>query len=122
MKKIVCLCLSFILAFSMLSIASTASTVLYGDLNSDGVVDMVDYLLFKKFQAKKITKKEINSINADINCDGKITGPLDVLALIKHLMKEKEISNPVMYTMDALENCMSLYGRAVYEDGILGAH
>ncbi len=123
MKKIICLCLSFLMVFSVFTTFSVvnAAEVIYGDVNSDGVVDMRDLLFFRKYLAKMTgyNNKTINSVNADINCNGKINDLLDVKYLIMHLSKEKLITNAKTYTMDAFENCITLCGRAVSEDGAI---
>lgn len=119
MKRIICLCLSLLLAFSVAGscVAVYADEILYGDVNSDGAVDMKDLLFFKKYMANMAgyDNTTINRTNADINCNGKTKDLLDVQALVFHLLKKKIISNPTMYNLSA-EN-MTLCGRAVIEEG-----
>ena len=60
MKKIVCLILSVVLVFSALSIsASAVEAIRYGDINDDGVVNLVDLYRFRLRLANIITNKEI---------------------------------------------------------------
>lgn len=117
MKKIIAICLSFLLSFSLVGAfgSVSAEAVLYGDVNSDGAVDMKDLLFFRRWEAKQeYYLKNINKINADINMDGKRT-VIDIMLLVKHLTKERVISNPISYTLS--EENVSLCGRAVLEGG-----
>ena len=118
MKKIVCLILSVVLVFSALSIsASAVEAIRYGDINDDGVVDLVDLYRFRLRLANIITNKDINKTNSDINADGK-TNTLDIALLRQHLTKKKLIAQSNVFPMSAFKDCLNLFGRAQWsEDG-----
>ncbi len=87
-------------------------TVIKGDVNHDGVVNIYDQLLLKKqVQNQKFTHQDrkISDINGDVNIDA-----LDVKALTNFLhgkgMEYKETGKDVYYAIDAG------YTRCYYED------
>lgn len=113
MKKLICICLSVILAFSAVSaVVYAASAVLLGDVTSDEKVDMKDMLLMKNRIEKVVGNSSINFTNSDVNADGKIN-ELDAQMIRAHLSKEKEFGDVNVYSMDGIADCMNLYGRAV---------
>ena len=67
MKKLICICLSVILAFSAVSaVVYAASAVLLGDVTSDEKVDMKDMLLMKNRIEKVVGNSSINFTNSDV--------------------------------------------------------
>lgn len=69
-KKLISLLLSFVFMASVLTVGSLASARKYGDLNSDGNVNLVDLITMRKYLAKMSVK--IDEEAADVNLDSKI--------------------------------------------------
>lgn len=116
MKRFISLLLCVILVFSLVGTVGTvyAEGVLFGDSNDDGVVDMKDFLLMRKRLAGKVSKSDINLVNSDINGIYGLT-TIDANLLMLHLVKKQLLVQSDFYTMDQLDSCMSLYGRAVMQ-------
>ncbi len=118
MKKLICLCLSFLMAFSVLCTSAFAAEVIrYGDVSGDGIIDVYDLLLLRKRVARIIGNSDINKTNSDVNADGSINS-LDLSYLRNHLTKKKVIEASSVYPVSSLLQCMNLYGRAeISQDG-----
>lgn len=58
--------------------------IVYGDINSDGVLTIDDATLIQKYMAELIKFNTLQSVMADFNCDGSITIE-DVTAMQKYI-------------------------------------
>lgn len=88
-KKILCSLLAFLITFTAIPLDVFAKeNVLFGDANNDGVVDLKDILIVKKYIAQQHVN-QFNFLNADINSD-KIIDEKDII-LVKRYMAEVDI-------------------------------
>ena len=69
----------------------TFQIVLYGDINGDANISVVDLLFIKKYILGEISLGEPNKKAADINKDGKVD-VVDLLLLKKYLLQEYSIN------------------------------
>lgn len=65
--------------------SSEAESVLYGDVNLDGKVDLTDAILLNKAVASQVTLNDIARSNADCNTNHEINGD-DAIALLRFLV------------------------------------
>lgn len=82
-KKLTAVLLSFVLAASVLTAGTIVSARTYGDLNSDGKVNLLDLVAMRKYLAKWAVT--IDTVAADVNKDGKIN-LLDLVMMRKVLV------------------------------------
>lgn len=69
----------------------TFQVVIYGDINGDANISVVDLLFIKKYILGEINLKEPNKKAADINKDGKVD-VVDLLLIKKYLLQEYNIN------------------------------
>lgn len=89
-KKLLALLLSFVLMASVLTVGSLAFARKYGDLNSDGKVNLQDLIAMRKYLAR--WSVQIDEQAADVNKDEKIN-LLDLIMMRKvlvHLLPDFE--------------------------------
>ena len=88
--KLLALLLSFVLMASVLTVGSLAFARKYGDLNSDGKVNLQDLIAMRKYLAR--WSVQIDEQAADVNKDEKIN-LLDLIMMRKvlvHLLPDFE--------------------------------
>ena len=64
--------------------------VIYGDINSDANISVVDLLFLKKYILGEVTLKSANKVAADISKDGKVD-VVDLLLIKKYILGEYNI-------------------------------
>lgn len=74
MKKIICFLLAFLLAYctTVVSYATQAQSVIYGDVNQDGEVSIIDVTQIQFYAAVKVDLDEKQLIAADVDRDGSV--------------------------------------------------
>ena len=72
-------------------LAQSFTVILYGDLNGDGKISLVDLLQLQKHLLGASTAKGASLTAADTSKDGKVT-ILDLLQLQKHLLGASTIA------------------------------
>ena len=82
LRAALCVLLCGVLCFSSIVPAAALVTPLYGDANDDGVINMKDVLLLRKYLAGMT--QELDKVNADANEDGSLDMK-DVLIIRKYL-------------------------------------
>ena len=127
MKKVLCLLLSIIITITCCMTVSlnTYANDLYGDADSNGVVNAVDALKLRKYLAGK--GEYVNFDNCDINYNGQIDAG-DVQAVCKYLAKKVDNLSPEIhstvttskkpartnYTIEDISDSIYLTGRSEY--------
>lgn len=90
MKKLIALVLSLILCFGVFFVTPvSANNIVRGDVCVDGIVDVKDLLVLRKYVSKLVSLTDSLFENADCNGD-KLVNIEDVLIMRKHLIKEAE--------------------------------
>ena len=82
MKKLIAISVVLILCVTML-LPATASEILYGDVNSDGCVNMFDMSVALQYFGELIGEDEIDMTNSDVNGDG-IVNMLDMSIMLQY--------------------------------------
>ena len=77
--------------FSMLSVASYADEIIYGDVNCDGVVTALDLMNMKEYLIGKKTLTDEQKTNSDMNSDLSVN--IIDLVLLKQAFIENSINN-----------------------------
>lgn len=103
-------CQSWIL--EPISNALNSSEILIGDLNTDGIINIFDYILIKRL-VNGFSLESYNWHNADLNSDGEVKLD-DVVLMGKFLLTENE-------SIEAAEKCSSFYyaNEAAFSKGVL---
>lgn len=81
-KRVLSFFMAVCLILPTLPVAAFANSILYGDVNSDGMINMGDVLAMKQYIAEYDDK--FDKTSADVNCDGNIDAK-DMLLLKKHI-------------------------------------
>ncbi len=133
MKKSLCLLLSVIITITCCMTASlnTYASEIYGDADSNGLVNAVDALKLRKYLAGKGERVDFD--NCDINYNGQIDSG-DVQAVCKYLAKKVDSLSPEIhstvttsskpvrknYAIDDITDSLYLTGRSeLTDDGIV---
>lgn len=126
MKRIVLALLSLSLIFSAFIVpASAADKPLYGDVNSDGAINMKDVLAYRKYIAGMSVK--FDESVADVAVDGKVNMK-DVLLMRKYIAGMDVVLGPTEPTIDYSSKTYSLssvsdkitrFGRSAFEKSAL---
>lgn len=83
MKRLFFLLLAVLMLLSSVTTASAAATQKIGDINGDGEIGQIDYLLLKRICFGTYTPTQVEKTCADVNSDGEI-GQIDYL-LVKRI-------------------------------------
>lgn len=92
--------------FSMLSVASYADEIIYGDVNCDGVVTALDLMNMKEYLIGKKTLTDEQKTNSDMNSDLSVN--IIDLVLLKQAFIESSITS---------ENIIKLKGDTIVSSG-----
>ena len=74
-----------IITISNAGVSASFKTVIYGDINSDNRIDILDLLLIQKHILKSKLLTDVSAVSADLNWDGKID-ILDLLVIQKYIL------------------------------------
>ncbi len=74
MKRLFSLIICLLIVFSLFCFGSTVSavTVLYGDSNGDGIVNISDAVYISKYVSNTATLTDAQFVAADVNDDGNV--------------------------------------------------
>lgn len=101
--------MAMILLLSAFSFATSAASNLLGDVNGNGKIDSLDYMMLKKCVLKTTTLNEEQLLRADVNKNGK-PDALDYGMVKRHVLKKYVITGEVT-PKSATEKIVSAIGK-----------
>lgn len=101
--------MAMILLLSAFSFATSAASNLLGDVNGNGKIDSLDYMLLKRCVLKTTTLNEEQLLRADVNKNGK-PDALDYGMVKRHVLKKYVITGEVT-PKSATEKIVSAIGK-----------
>ncbi len=90
MKRVLSIFLALIMLMSMTLLVFSAQTLKLGDINDNGDIDAVDYMLIKRAYFNTYVLDEQQTIRADVNQDGEIN-QIDYVLIKRHCFGTYEI-------------------------------